>query len=79
MSEILATINTYGPLATSILCVGYMFMVKINHIDEIKVTLDKMDKTIEKKLDMISQRQIDHEGRISHIEGSLNGRHKTVG
>lgn len=79
MSELLATINTYGPLVTSILSVGYMFLIKVSHIDDIKATLEKMDKSIESKLDAISERQLNHEGRISHIEGSLNGRHKING
>ena len=79
MNEILATINTYGPLIVSILGVVYMFIIKFSHIDDIKEMLIKMDEKIEGKLDTICERQIDHEGRISHIEGSLNGRHKTVG
>ena len=79
MSELLATINTYGPLTTSILSLGYMFVIKLSHIDDIKATLEKMDKSIESKLDTICERQIDHEGRISRIEGTLHGRHKING
>lgn len=75
MSELLATINTYGPLMTSVISLGYMFVIKLSHIDDIKATLEKMDKNIERKLDTICARQIDHEGRISRIEGTLNGRH----
>lgn len=78
MTELTSALTTYGPIVTSIGSFVYLLMVKINNITAIEKTLDKMDKNIEAKLDTICERQLDHEGRISTIEGQLNagtGRH----
>jgi hypothetical protein len=68
-------LNTYGSLIVSITSLVYLIAVKFNHIDAIAKTLEKMDATIESKLDIIATRQLEHEGRISKLEGKMNGRH----
>lgn len=73
MSEISSWLTTYGPLVTSIGSFAYLLTVKINNITAIEKTLEKMDRNIEQKLDTICERQLDHEGRISKIEGKFNG------
>jgi hypothetical protein len=71
---ILEFLNSYGSLLLSATSLVYLFAVKVNNIDTIAATIEKMDKTIESKLDIIATRQLEHEGRISKIEGRINGK-----
>lgn len=74
MTSGLATwIGTYGSFFMALGSFIYLLIVKVNNISVIEKTLEKMDKNIEQKLDTICERQLDHEGRISKIEGKLNG------
>ena len=74
MSEFFHNVAVFGPLVVSVLSFGYLLSVKISHIDDIKKTLRRMDENIERKLDSIHETQMDHESRISKIEGKMNGR-----
>jgi len=63
-------LRNYGSLFISLFTLFYLFIAKIQNIKYI----EKDVLEIKNKLGILEKRQVNHEGRLSRVEGRLNGR-----